>query len=196
MPDPLLRCKFCNKPQNEVHRLIAGPDVFICDQCVEICNEILAEDRAGNPDPEIEVTRTVSLPAHCLHTGIALLAGAIRVIHFRSPRLSSTLTLDVDNLTLTLRIKTTEATRAEVEEALRAYGTVLQGRSPVGEPLDGTGADGMRLQIEGVKAALRRAALDDASQEGLEKPRDPDQLLRALGWILREEIENVDELFS
>jgi hypothetical protein len=39
-----LRCSFCNKEQDEVEKLIAGPAVFICDECVHVCNEILADD--------------------------------------------------------------------------------------------------------------------------------------------------------
>jgi len=42
--DNELRCSFCNKPQREVKKLIAGPSVYICNECVETCNEILAED--------------------------------------------------------------------------------------------------------------------------------------------------------
>ncbi|HID55801.1 TPA: ATP-dependent Clp protease ATP-binding subunit ClpX [Candidatus Poribacteria bacterium] len=38
-----LRCSFCGKTKNEVRKLIQGPGVFICDECVELCNEILAE---------------------------------------------------------------------------------------------------------------------------------------------------------
>src|ERR1041385_5599914 len=39
-----LRCSFCNKHQNDVRKLIAGPTVFICDECVEVCNDIIADD--------------------------------------------------------------------------------------------------------------------------------------------------------
>ncbi len=57
-PD-VLRCSFCNKDQNDVRKLIAGPTVFICDECVEVCNDIIADDnkfektgpRAGLPTP-------------------------------------------------------------------------------------------------------------------------------------------------
>jgi ATP-dependent Clp protease ATP-binding subunit ClpX len=42
----LLRCSFCNKTQREVRKLIAGPNVYICDECVDICLDIIAEDRA------------------------------------------------------------------------------------------------------------------------------------------------------
>lgn len=41
---PVLHCSFCNKSQRYVQKLIAGPRVFICDQCVGICNDILAPD--------------------------------------------------------------------------------------------------------------------------------------------------------
>jgi len=46
----MLYCSFCGKQQDEVKKLIAGPDVFICDECVELCNDILREEalKAGN----------------------------------------------------------------------------------------------------------------------------------------------------
>ena len=40
----ILRCSFCNKDQNDVRKLIAGPTVFICDECVEVCNDIITDD--------------------------------------------------------------------------------------------------------------------------------------------------------
>ena len=43
-PD-ILKCSFCNKDQNDVQKLIAGPTVFICDECVEVCNDIIADDK-------------------------------------------------------------------------------------------------------------------------------------------------------
>ena len=39
-----LTCSFCGKPQSQVRRLIAGPDVYICDECVKLCEDILAEE--------------------------------------------------------------------------------------------------------------------------------------------------------
>jgi ATP-dependent Clp protease ATP-binding subunit ClpX len=58
----VLRCSFCNKDQNDVRKLIAGPTVFICDECVEVCNDIIADDnrfearggvaRAALPTPQ------------------------------------------------------------------------------------------------------------------------------------------------
>jgi ATP-dependent Clp protease ATP-binding subunit ClpX len=40
----LLYCSFCGKSQHEVRKLIAGPSVFICDECVDLCNDIIREE--------------------------------------------------------------------------------------------------------------------------------------------------------
>jgi ATP-dependent Clp protease ATP-binding subunit ClpX len=56
---PTLHCSFCGKSQNEVRKLIAGPTVFVCDECVELCMDIVHEDgksslaksREGIPTP-------------------------------------------------------------------------------------------------------------------------------------------------
>jgi ATP-dependent Clp protease ATP-binding subunit ClpX len=42
----LLKCSFCGKSQKQVKKLIAGPGVYICDECIELCNEIMEEERA------------------------------------------------------------------------------------------------------------------------------------------------------
>src|SRR5512143_2632939 len=47
----ILRCSFCNKDQNDVRKLIAGPTVFICDECVDVCNDIIADDRKTEGRP-------------------------------------------------------------------------------------------------------------------------------------------------
>jgi ATP-dependent Clp protease ATP-binding subunit ClpX len=44
--DDVLRCSFCGKTQDEVKKLIAGPTVYICDECVELCSEIISEEAA------------------------------------------------------------------------------------------------------------------------------------------------------
>jgi ATP-dependent Clp protease ATP-binding subunit ClpX len=62
----LLYCSFCGKSQHEVRKLIAGPSVFICDECVELCNDIIREemqetsdDRTGKlPKPQ-EINKTL-----------------------------------------------------------------------------------------------------------------------------------------
>ncbi len=55
----LLKCSFCGKSQKQVQQLIAGPGVYICDECVELCNEIIEERLAEAGD---EATSEVDLP--------------------------------------------------------------------------------------------------------------------------------------
>ena len=50
-PPSLFRCSFCNKSQRDVEKLVAGPKVYICGECVEICNDILRENRMLIPEP-------------------------------------------------------------------------------------------------------------------------------------------------
>jgi len=47
--DNTLYCSFCGKSQHDVKKLIAGPTVFICDECIELCNEIIVEELSGEP---------------------------------------------------------------------------------------------------------------------------------------------------
>ena len=58
-----LRCSFCGKTQDEVRKLVAGPEVYICDECVGLCNEIMAEENfeAGQ---EITVPKPKEIKEH------------------------------------------------------------------------------------------------------------------------------------
>ena len=44
----LLKCSFCGKSEKEVNKLVAGPDVYICDGCVQLCSQIIAEASASS----------------------------------------------------------------------------------------------------------------------------------------------------
>jgi ATP-dependent Clp protease ATP-binding subunit ClpX len=50
----ILYCSFCGKSQNDVRKLIAGPSVFICDECVDLCNDIIREEILDQEQPEAE----------------------------------------------------------------------------------------------------------------------------------------------
>ena len=56
--DKILKCSFCGKTQDQVKKLIAGPEVYICDECVELCNEILDDEFLDNKEKEIEGTKS------------------------------------------------------------------------------------------------------------------------------------------
>ena len=49
-PNEDLLCSFCGKSQDEVKKLIAGPSVYICDECIQLCNEIIAEESGQEID--------------------------------------------------------------------------------------------------------------------------------------------------
>src|SRR5690554_3452369 len=49
-----LKCSFCGKMQEQVKKLIAGPGVYICDECIELCNEIIEEEFTEDQDLELE----------------------------------------------------------------------------------------------------------------------------------------------
>ena len=57
-----VKCSFCGKYQEQVRRLIAGPGVFICDECVELCKEIIADDFAQDLDMEVPVQGELPIP--------------------------------------------------------------------------------------------------------------------------------------
>jgi len=50
----ILYCSFCGKSQNDVRKLIAGPSVFICDECVDLCNDIIREEILDQDQPEAD----------------------------------------------------------------------------------------------------------------------------------------------
>ena len=57
------RCSFCGKEQRMVKRLVAGPNVYICDECIALCNEILSEEDLLLEDPSRDLLAPVKLPS-------------------------------------------------------------------------------------------------------------------------------------
>ena len=50
-----LKCSFCGKTQDQVRKLVSGPGVYICDECIELCNEIIEEEFSDDVDVEVEL---------------------------------------------------------------------------------------------------------------------------------------------
>ena len=50
----LLKCSFCGKSQKQVRKLIAGPGVYICDECIDLCNEIIEEELAETSEVKLD----------------------------------------------------------------------------------------------------------------------------------------------
>lgn len=58
-----LKCSFCNKPEDRVRKLIAGPSAYICDECIEVCYEIIQEELEEVVDTEINLLRPKEIKA-------------------------------------------------------------------------------------------------------------------------------------
>src|SRR5947209_8902205 len=50
----LLKCSFCGKSQKQVKKLIAGPGVYICDECIDLCNEIIEEELSETAELKLD----------------------------------------------------------------------------------------------------------------------------------------------
>lgn len=57
-----LKCSFCGKPQDQVRRLVAGPNVYICDECIELCQDIIREEFANALEGGPELASSFELP--------------------------------------------------------------------------------------------------------------------------------------
>jgi hypothetical protein len=63
MPDWMdkARCSFCHKKSPDVHKLIAGPGVYICDHCIGLCNEILGQERlVSSTEPRLPMWESMT----------------------------------------------------------------------------------------------------------------------------------------
>ena len=57
----VFKCSFCGKSQKQVERLISGPHVYICEECIELCNEIIAEENQAAKG-EAQASEDTELP--------------------------------------------------------------------------------------------------------------------------------------
>ena len=77
--EKVLYCSFCGKSQHEVKKLIAGPSVFICDECIELCNDIIRDEvpadspaaKAGKSDLPIPSEIKASLDQYVIGQDVA-----------------------------------------------------------------------------------------------------------------------------
>ena len=65
MNKPVVRCAFCGKTQDQVQRLIAGPGVYICNECVELCHEIISDsmEKATSPAGDDRLMKPMEIKA-------------------------------------------------------------------------------------------------------------------------------------
>jgi hypothetical protein len=61
--EKVLYCSFCGKSQHEVKKLIAGPSVFICDECIELCNDIIRDEVPADTAGPRRPSRDLPVPS-------------------------------------------------------------------------------------------------------------------------------------
>lgn len=56
----VLTCNFCGKGQEDVRKLVSGPGVYICDECIELCGEIIEEELGNEPEVKLIQPQTIT----------------------------------------------------------------------------------------------------------------------------------------
>jgi hypothetical protein len=69
----LLTCSFCGKAQNQVVKLIAGPGVYICDQCIDLCNEIITQESGEREGAAAPTDADIDAAARAVNLAVARL---------------------------------------------------------------------------------------------------------------------------
>jgi len=80
-PTTEVRCSFCRKHQDEVRKIVAGPSVYICDECIDLCNDIIAEEcdpeaSAASREPLTSISTCIVCRLPKLATDLLLVPGA------------------------------------------------------------------------------------------------------------------------
>lgn len=218
------RCSFCGKSQEQVQRLIAGPGgVYICDECVDLCREILEEEKLllqKEAEPPVKeelksleewveeniekpsaIIRNITLPLKYQPIGFSLISYFAQVLQYIYPTMQIKCHLEVKGHTIRLFIRTGEENKAKVEKVLSDYGLVLQGKLLPQQFLASP------EQINELQELLNMTGLALRWFSTIGKPGDtpePDeaesieeQVLRlqsALGWVFRRELEDVEDV--
>ena len=68
----LLYCSFCGKNQHEVRTLVAGPSVFICDECGELCNDIIREEVSESKEEKEDSKLPIPIEINNINTAITI----------------------------------------------------------------------------------------------------------------------------
>lgn len=118
-----LYCSFCGKSQNEVRKLVAGPAVNMCDECVELCVEIIYDD-----DGNARISRTIVFDPENAQAGISILANFSRIIQQKYPGVPVEVKIEQKGNEVSMLIITPGGEEERVLETLESYGMVVLGQ--------------------------------------------------------------------
>jgi hypothetical protein len=146
--EKVIFCSFCGKSQHEVKKIIAGPSVFICDECIELSNDIVMDIL------DARITRSISFKPEHAQAGIGILANFSKVIKQKYPDIPVTISIKQNGLKVDMVITTPTGDIETITEALDQYGLVVKGEMSPSDFL----ADPM--QVLELKNKLEMSALE------------------------------------
>jgi ClpX C4-type zinc finger len=201
-------CSLCGELRRPAEIAIAVDGARVCAACVDACQEALraetdeenASDEVARPEEsgaraEVSVaskrvTRTITFPRAYRNAGVALLMGLIRVVGDRFAQIDVTLGLRLRDFTVEFSIETDDP--EAVETTLGNYARVVEGAmTPEACSADPGAAAELRRHLDLARREVREIEGEAAGAD--ERAR---RLYLALGWILRGDLEDIEELFA
>lgn len=134
-PNPTkLYCSFCGKSQNEVQKILAGPSVFICDECVRLCMPIINEvnksapDKNGLEEGKAVITRKVELLPQFTAAFMTVLAFAVSYLQRQYTYINIEIKITIQGQEIQLQITVLKAMATLISAELGCLGAVMKGR--------------------------------------------------------------------
>lgn len=149
--DNVLTCSFCGKGQDEVKYLIAGPTVYVCEECIEICVDVLFEKNdddfkkkflkgldidanwLNTKDGFSTAVREITFPPEHYEAGMTILNAFSNIVRQRYAKEEVRVCIQQDGLKITLIIESPDGKREAIEKTIDEYQLVLSGDKTVDE---------------------------------------------------------------
>lgn len=117
----LIYCSFCGKSQNEVKKLVAGPQVFICDECIALTVDLVDEGQ--------KFSHTLKFPPEYRQSGLDILNYFGTVVQQKYPNIPVKVRIEQEGATIRMVIYSAEGELEKVEDTLKNYALVIAGRA-------------------------------------------------------------------
>jgi len=178
----LLYCSFCGKSQHEVSRLIAGPSVFVCEECTVLCVDILLDkdnggedlakkfisslnpssiQRFSTPEGVEQIIREIHFPPEYQQAGITILSNYSSILRKKYKDENVKISIQQAEDKVILIVESDEGIIERIEETMKSYGMVLKGKISVEEFSNNP------YEVAEIKQQLRIAQIQLESQRDL-----------------------------
>jgi len=203
--EKLLQCSFCGKTQNQVRKLIAGPAVYICNECLAICFEILSDDDPIWIEEQVDlnsekvdtIIREITLPPDYHQVGLSILGYFSLILKYKYPDMLVKMRLELIGRIVRLVIRPGTQDKEKIQNLLNDYGLIIQGKISAEQFFEQPHfARELQERLKLTELEITRLLEYRGESESTFIDEKVKKLQNALGWILRQEIENIEELFA